>query len=151
MILKDIVSKHLGKQYMGQKPANWVHWGDPKEPKSQYQRFYEQGSKFTEKEAAEIKKSPLWRNMAILQSAMAKTNTHWVPAPRNIGAQERFKKSLRRTSRTNQNSIQRRPSKEHDPNDANQHNQTQLSFPEITDATKASQHRTNTTSGSPWV
>ena len=42
--------------------------------------MYEQGAKsFNPKEIDKIKKSALWRNMHIIQSAMAKTATTFTP------------------------------------------------------------------------
>lgn len=48
-------------------PQNWISWGDPKEPVSEYQMIYDQGAKqFNPKEIEKIKKSALWRNMSII-------------------------------------------------------------------------------------
>ena len=61
-------------------PQNWISWGDPKEPVSEYQMMYDQGAKqFNPKEIEKIKKSALWRNMSIIQNAMAKTSTTFTP------------------------------------------------------------------------
>ena len=48
-------------------PSSWIHWGDPKEPLSEYQIMYDQGAKnFNAKEIDKIKKNALWRNMHII-------------------------------------------------------------------------------------
>ena len=78
-------------------PQNWISWGDPKEPVSEYQMMYDQGAKqFNPKEIEKIKKSALWRNMSIIQNAMAKTSTTFTPTLKQ-GAPERGKKGRRYT------------------------------------------------------
>jgi len=87
------MKKHLGieptrtaesvPRSLGQPKHPWIHWGDPKEPVSEYQLIYDKGAKFSEKEMQKIQKNALFRNMSIIQSAMSKTSTTFTPAAKN--------------------------------------------------------------------
>ena len=67
---------------LGTKFQPWVQWGNATEPVSEYQQMYDTYDKFSNKEAKKVLKNPLWKNMSIIQNAMAKTATTFTPATR---------------------------------------------------------------------
>ena len=63
---------------MGQAWQPWIQWGAPSKPVSDYQKIYDTCDQFSEKEIRTVKKHPLWKNMNILNQAMAKTSTSFI-------------------------------------------------------------------------
>ena len=88
-VIAYLVKKHTAKETrqagvdpttLGQAWQPWIQWGEPSKPISDYQRIYDTCDQFTDKEIKRVRKHPLWKNMNIINQAMAKTSTSFVSA-----------------------------------------------------------------------
>lgn len=90
---------------LGQHFQPWIQWGDPTEPVSQYQQLYDSYNEFNDKELKRIQKSSLFKNLNIMQQAMAKTMTTFVPSSKSKASPEKHpvahSKTLKRPSKLN--------------------------------------------------